>query len=345
MNSRGYYALYNSFIITPNSNAYKNSTSGYTLVAGSMMRARLARSFNNTLNGFDAGSGCTLYADYSRAESNGQNGYYIDANSYLFGQNSSAVNNTIQGYHVEKQSSAVLISASATGNISVGIEATFGSYIYAYLATATGSNKGIQALEGSHIDAPFSNSNTNSLYDYHAFHSSKINTNGRAGTPLCLPIENNEGESDSLIYSSMDPKDIWYADSMWMKYVSDVLIDPPVSPSVGERYLIDTTASGDWIGHENSIAEWNSIAWIYTAPAIGLWVYNISEPESFYVCDGSAWTKKDFYEDQAATLNQGGGTRPGSPVLYQCFFDTALVTPRPIWWDGVNWVDATGTAV
>jgi len=41
----------------------------------------------------------------------------------------------------------------------------------------------------------------------------------------------------------------------------------------------------------------------------------------------------------------GGATRPVAPVLYQCFFDTSLVTPKPLWWQGANWVDATGTIV
>jgi hypothetical protein len=42
----------------------------------------------------------------------------------------------------------------------------------------------------------------------------------------------------------------------------------------------------------------------------------------------------------------GGGTtgaRPGSPVLYQMYFDTTLV--KPIWWNGSAWKDATGSTV
>jgi len=43
-----------------------------------------------------------------------------------------------------------------------------------------------------------------------------------------------------------------------------------------------------------------------------------------------------------------GGTtlgRPSTPMLYQPYFDTDLVPPRPIWWDGAGWVDATGAGV
>ena len=47
------------------------------------------------------------------------------------------------------------------------------------------------------------------------------------------------------------------------------------------------------------------------------------------------------------TVNQGGatGSRPGTPTAYQSYFDTGLTPPRPIWWTGAAWVDATGTGV
>jgi hypothetical protein len=35
--------------------------------------------------------------------------------------------------------------------------------------------------------------------------------------------------------------------------------------------------------------------------------------------------------------------RPASPVTGQMFFDTTLGTP--IWWNGSNWIDASGTTV
>lgn len=35
--------------------------------------------------------------------------------------------------------------------------------------------------------------------------------------------------------------------------------------------------------------------------------------------------------------------RPASPTLGTMYFDTTLVPPIPIWWDGAQWVDATGT--
>lgn len=58
------------------------------------------------------------------------------------------------------------------------------------------------------------------------------------------------------------------------------------------------------------------------------------------VTDGSgAWsfTNRSIWESGAT------GSRPGSPVTAQTYFDTTLGIP--IWFDGSNWIDATGTTV
>lgn len=47
----------------------------------------------------------------------------------------------------------------------------------------------------------------------------------------------------------------------------------------------------------------------------------------------------------ASQVRQGGTTanRPSTPANYEFYFDTDL--GKPIWYDGTNWVDATGTTV
>jgi hypothetical protein len=37
--------------------------------------------------------------------------------------------------------------------------------------------------------------------------------------------------------------------------------------------------------------------------------------------------------------------RPLNPYVGQQFFDTSLLPPIPIWWDGSQWIDANGTGV
>lgn len=44
-------------------------------------------------------------------------------------------------------------------------------------------------------------------------------------------------------------------------------------------------------------------------------------------------------------VRKGGPTsdRPSAPVTFQSYFDTTL--GKPIWYEGIDWVDATGTIV
>lgn len=63
-----------------------------------------------------------------------------------------------------------------------------------------------------------------------------------------------------------------------------------------------------------------------------------------FVWDESSSTLKMNYDYlKGDVFNMGGSTRPASGVGYECFFDTNL--GKPIWWNGAEWVDATGTVV
>ncbi len=62
--------------------------------------------------------------------------------------------------------------------------------------------------------------------------------------------------------------------------------------------------------------------------------------------DQEIQSSKNDLEDQIAALKPLGGAteeRPESPRLYGNYFDTTLGIP--IWWTGVEWVDATGQTV
>ena len=47
--------------------------------------------------------------------------------------------------------------------------------------------------------------------------------------------------------------------------------------------------------------------------------------------------------NQVATGGGATGSRPASPITYGMWFDTTL--GKPIWYDGTNWIDATGATV
>lgn len=48
--------------------------------------------------------------------------------------------------------------------------------------------------------------------------------------------------------------------------IKDILAAPPGSPAEGDRYIVDASPSGAWVGHDNDIATWSSGEWNYTDP-------------------------------------------------------------------------------
>jgi hypothetical protein len=44
---------------------------------------------------------------------------------------------------------------------------------------------------------------------------------------------------------------------------------PPVTPSIGDRYVVGTSPTGAWVGHENEIAQWSGTAWVFVVPNKG----------------------------------------------------------------------------
>lgn len=48
--------------------------------------------------------------------------------------------------------------------------------------------------------------------------------------------------------------------------ILDILNDPPASPAENDRYIVDTSPTGAWVGHENDIATWSSGSWNFIDP-------------------------------------------------------------------------------
>lgn len=56
----------------------------------------------------------------------------------------------------------------------------------------------------------------------------------------------------------------------WQESVIDKdLSTPPGTPSTGDRYIVAASATGDWTGQEEKIAEWDGSAWVFTTPDEG----------------------------------------------------------------------------
>jgi hypothetical protein len=86
----------------------------------------------------------------------------------------------------------------------------------------------------------------------------------------------------------------------WVNSVISRGSTPPTLPNNGDRYLVGTTASGDWFSNEKKIAQYNSLltTWNFTTPDDGYCVVVNNEPNTFYRYQGTYssgnWVKQIF---------------------------------------------------
>lgn len=63
---------------------------------------------------------------------------------------------------------------------------------------------------------------------------------------------------------------------------------PPTSPSDGDRYLVASGASGDWLGQDANISAWQDGIWVFYPPKAG-WLCWVGDEDSLISWDGAAW--------------------------------------------------------
>ncbi|MBA7635416.1 hypothetical protein ES703_43020 [subsurface metagenome] len=89
----------------------------------------------------------------------------------------------------------------------------------------------------------------------------------------------------------------------WQPSVLDELDTPPGTPTTGDRYLVIATATGDWVGHEDDIAEWNGASWDFTTPNKGfaVWIEDVGRQK---VYNGTNWVAFGTTIDHGNLLGQ-----------------------------------------
>ena len=86
----------------------------------------------------------------------------------------------------------------------------------------------------------------------------------------------------------------------WQDSILSKLADPPGSPTTGDRHLVIATATGAWVGEEDSIAQYNGATWLFTSPVTGMALLNDAEPTLMYVYGSSSWGSKSFESTTAS---------------------------------------------
>lgn len=86
--------------------------------------------------------------------------------------------------------------------------------------------------------------------------------------------------------------------------VLDRLTSPPGSPAKGDRYLVIATATGDWAGHEDELAEWLGSAWYFETPGDDLHCY-VADETAWYKYYSGSWSLDGSY---SPAVYNGGWT-------------------------------------
>ena len=104
---------------------------------------------------------------------------------------------------------------------------------------------------------------------------------------ITSPIDGQTLQFDSTtsLWKNVSPSSPTQTD---LDPVINVLIAPPVSPTLGDRYRIGTIPSGVWIGQTNNIAEWNGTSWIFTIPILDNLVFQTATATTFRF-NGTSW--------------------------------------------------------
>lgn len=95
----------------------------------------------------------------------------------------------------------------------------------------------------------------------------------------------------------------------WQVSILDELDTPPGSPTEGDRYLVIATATGDWAGHEDDIAEWNGTSWDFTTPNKGyaVWLEDVGRQKNY---NGTVWVAFGTTVDHGNLIGLGDDDHP-----------------------------------
>jgi len=103
---------------------------------------------------------------------------------------------------------------------------------------------------------------------------------------------NDAGAGSIDLWSAQKIKNELALAKQGMEYQDSVkdkdLSTPPVSPVMGDRFLVKATGAGAWIGKNNNIAEWSGSVWIFSVPSVGTTLF-VDDESKQYSWNGTAW--------------------------------------------------------
>jgi len=154
--------------------------------------------------------------------------------------------------------------------------------------------------------------------------------------------------------------------ALWQPPVDDRDVDtPPGSPATGYRVVVGSSPTGDFVGHEGEIAQYNGTSWVFTTPQQGQFVFVRDEIALYRQSAASSpwsWGQEagsGLTADQHKTLRQlihfieegpgegftsgayketlpSGSVFPTSIIWWESSSKLKKIVERTITWTGVN---------
>lgn len=100
-----------------------------------------------------------------------------------------------------------------------------------------------------------------------------------------------------------------------LSVVSQNKTDPPSSPTEGDRYIVETNATNEWLGKDLEVAAWQDGSWMFYTPQEG-WLCWVEDENTLLIWDGNGWA------------SVGGGTASVNPAALVGVNATADTTNR-----------------
>lgn len=96
----------------------------------------------------------------------------------------------------------------------------------------------------------------------------------------------------------------------WQGPVADKdLTSPPGTPAKGARYIIGTSATGGWVGHDLEVTYYTGSAWAFIAKEEGQIAW-VKDENLFYYFNGTAWAALPTSPGGGATVGVSGAATP-----------------------------------
>jgi len=99
----------------------------------------------------------------------------------------------------------------------------------------------------------------------------------------------------------------------WQQPVKDKdLTSPPGSPAKGDRYIVGGSATGDWAGHDDEIAQYTGSIWEFLTSSEG-WTCWVADEDKIYYFTGASWQELTSGGSGGNTNYEGAIDCSGNP--------------------------------